>query len=438
MMENKNYLLDTNIFHHIGLNKFIEENSNCGIIIPIFVLQELENQKDLDGTKGFKAREAIRQIYQIKKYGDLSNWIKLDNGISIKTESNYDDTLNLEFDKQDDYIIGCLSYCTKKYGKTILITNDIVMALKSESLGFENLQVDSKDDLYEKVYSGVVEIEVDDVVIKHFYERGYLYPSEIPLIPYQNQFVILKSKYNEKNKAIGIYCYDRLEKPLYFDYKPSGITPRNLEQKMAIELLMRDDIPVVSFTGKFGASKTFLQLAVALEKLNTQNYKKILLIKPPMPLDKNLSVGYKPGELFFKYLNTLSSVTSNLEALKEDKRDRFMNGVKILEGYVTQGLMEIVSIEDILGSSYNNCIIIAEEMQLLNKENMLAVLSRVGNARLFINGDLLQSSRLIHKDVREMGLFHFIETFKDSKNVAHLTLTSIQRSEFTKELSDKW
>jgi PhoH-like ATPase len=149
-------------------------------------------------------------------------------------------------------------------------------------------------------------------------------------------------------------------------------------------------------------------------------------------------VGYKPGDVFSKYLNTLGSITSNLEALKEDKRDKYMNGVKILEGYITQGLMEIISIEDILGSSYNNCIILAEEMQLLTKENMEALVSRVGNSRIFLNGDLKQGSRMINKDPREMGLFHLIDVFKDSKLAGHLNLQSIQRSPFVSELAERW
>ncbi len=437
-MERVNYLLDTNVFHSVGLKEFMLNKTNCGIIIPMFVLEELENQKTCEGVKGYKARKAIRELYDIKKYGNLSSWIKLDKNISIKTEKNFDSELQLMYDKTDDLIIGCLSYCNRVYGKTIMATDDIVMALKSEELGLQTEQNEEKDDLYKNVYKGYEEIPVNDKVLSAFYERGYLYPSEIPLIPYQNQIIVLTSETDEKRKAIGVYCYDRLEKCKYLDSTPSKIKPRSLEQKMAIELLMRDDIPVVSLTGAYGTSKTFLQLGVALEKLNTKNFNKILLVKPSIPLDKNLAQGFLPGSKDEKSMPVLGSITSNLEALKEDKKDKFMTGSRLLEGYLSQGVMEIVSLENILGSSYNNSIVIAEEMQLLTKENMEALLSRIGNSRLFINGDLKQSSRTITKDPREMGLFHFINTFKDSKYVAHLKLENIQRSEFVKELYEKW
>lgn len=433
-----NYLLDTNVFHNTTLKDFITDKSDCGIIIPLTVLEELEHQKSLDGTKGYKARQAIRELYEIKKYGDLCDWIKLDRNISIKVEKSFDECLALQYDKMDDLIIGCLSYCNKLYGKTTMVTDDIVMALKTEGLGMVTLQLNEKDNLYKSVYKGYTEIFVPDSTLRHFYERGYLYPSEIPLIPYQNEIVILTSETDEKKKGIAVFCYDRLEKAKHLDATPSRIKPRNLEQKLAIELLMRDDIPVVSLTGAYGTSKTFLMLAVALEKLGTGGFNKILLIKPPIPLDKNLMQGFLPGNKDEKSMPVLGSITSNLEALKEDRRDKFMSGSRLLEGYITQGLIEIISLENILGSSYNNSIIIAEEMQLLTKENMEALLSRLGNSRLFINGDLKQQSRLINKDPREMGLFHFIDKFKDSKYVGHLMLNCIQRSEFVKELYEKW
>lgn len=432
MEERLTYLLDTNIILK-DFENFLENHENSNVILSHIVLEELDNQKGREGEVGFLARKAVRRLFEIKKYGDLNDWIKLDNGNKIHIESNFED---FEWIKNnDDIILGCLSYCNEKFGKTILVTNDINMALKAESLKFESLQIDSKRDLYKNIYNGYEEVVVHDHDIDRFYKGEKV---EIDIIPNPNEFIILKSAIDPKRTAVGIYIDGELQKPRYFDRNPSGMTPRNLEQKMAIELLMRDDIPVVTFTGTYGSSKTFTQLAVALDLIGSGKYNKILLVKPPMPLDKNLQIGYKKGTVFEKYINTLGSITSNLEALKSDKNDRFMNGVKLLEGYMSQGMMEIISIEDILGSSYNNCIILAEEMQLLTKENFEALLSRVGNSRIFINGDLKQGSRLVQKDPREMGLHHLIDVFQDSALSAHLTLSSIQRSEFVKELSERW
>lgn len=149
-------------------------------------------------------------------------------------------------------------------------------------------------------------------------------------------------------------------------------------------------------------------------------------------------IGFKKGSVFDKYIHTLGSITSNLEALKEDKKDRFMNGIKLLEGYIEMSLVEICSIEDILGTSFNNCIVLADEMQLLTKENLYSLLSRQGSTRLFMTGDILQGSRMITTDTREMGYYHMIDVFKDSKLAGHLKLETIQRSKFVEELYKVW
>jgi PhoH-like ATPase len=435
--EEMNYILDTNIIlrHFTDL---IEQKSDCGIIIPNIVLEELDHLKTKEGEVGYLARKVINHLFQIKKYGNLREWIKLQNNLSIKIESEFDHDLTILYSNNDDLIIACLSYCERQYKNCILLSNDLNCCLKSEALGFKTEQINYKNTLYKNVYKGYEEVEVEEDLINDFYKQGYLDIINVPIIPYPNQFIILKSKYNSKSKAVTIFINDRLEKCKYLDEKPYGIKSRNLEQKLAIELLMRNEIPMVSFTGNYGSAKSFLQLGVSLEKIMNGEFKKILLVKPPMPLDKNLMVGYKKGGIFEKYINALGSITSNLEALKDDPRDKTVSGVQLLEYFIEKNQIEIISVEDILGSSYNNCIILAEEMQLLTKENMEALLSRVGNSRIFINGDLKQSSRLINKDPRDMGLYHMIDVFKDSKLSGHLTLQSIQRSEFVRELSERW
>ena len=440
-MERVNYLLDTNILLKFGLMDFIETKSNAGIIIPLIVIQELDRQKYLDGVLGYQARKAIREIGEIKKYGDIKEWVSLQNNISVHVEKDFDKSNdNIEYSCNDDLILATSCLCNKKYGRTILVSNDLALILKAETIGISTESANRKEDLYKTLYSGKVEIEVEDFVIDKFYKDKKLNLSDLKLIPYENQFVIMTSNINNKKTAVGIYKNGILEKLQYEDFRPSKITPRNLEQKLAIELLMRDDIPMVSLSGLGGSAKTFISLAVALEKVldKKSEYNKIVLVKPPISMDKNLQIGFKKGSVFDKYIHTLGSITSNLEALKEDKKDRFMNGIKLLEGYIEMSLVEICSIEDILGTSFNNCIVLADEMQLLTKENLYSLLSRQGSTRLFMTGDILQGSRMITTDTREMGYYHMIDAFKDSKLAGHLKLETIQRSKFVEELYKVW
>lgn len=440
-MDRVNYLLDTNVLLKFGLMDFISTKTNAGIIIPLVVIQELDRQKYLDGALGFQARKAIREISEIKKYGNIQDWVMLPDNISVHIEKDFDkNNDNIEYGCNDDLILATTCLCNKKFGKTILVSNDLALVLKAESIGITTESASKKDDLYKNLYNGKIEIEVDDSTIDSFYKNRGLSATDLKLIPYENQFVIMSSNINPKKTAVGIFRSGRLEKLQYEECRPSKINPRNLEQKLAIELLMRDDIPMVSLSGYGGSAKTFLALAVALEKINDKasGFNKIVLVKPPIAMDKNLQIGFKKGTVFDKYIHTLGSITSNLEALKEDKKDRFMNGIKLLEGYMEMSLIELCSLEDILGTSFNNCIVLADEMQLLTKENLYSLLSRQGNTRLFMTGDILQGSRMIHTDTREMGYYHMIDCFKDSKLAGHLKLDTIQRSKFVEELYKVW
>ena len=447
-MKINNIFVDTNVLIRY-LDDILNDLSDVGLIIPYICLEELDNLKNSkDGELGYLARKTVRKLYEIKKYGNLNDWIKLTKrNLSIMV---YDDEEIREttYKKNDDIILALMQkYSSINGGKSILLTNDINLSLKSEALGFDTQTYEMRSDLYKNLYDGISHLVVADRIIQDFYKDGYIdlellytfYPVEECL--YENQFLMMQSNNNPKSKAIGIKRGERIEKCKYLNSEPYGIKPRNIEQKLAIELLMRDDIPLVTFAGSYGSAKTMLMLGASLEKVldPATPYKKILLVKPPMPLDSNLMVGYKPGDLRSKYLNTLGSITSNLEVLKEVKDEKSMNGVKLLDGYVDQEVMEIVSVEDILGSSYNNCIVLCEETQLLTKENMEALVSRVGeNSRVYMNGDLKQGSRLVKKDPRELGLYHLIKVFKDSKLAGHLTLKSIQRSSLVEELSRKW
>jgi PhoH-like ATPase len=91
-MERVNYLLDTNVLLKFGLMDFIETKSNAGIIIPMVVIQELDRQKYLDGVLGYQARKAIREIADIKKYGDIKEWVSLQNNISVHVEKDFDES----------------------------------------------------------------------------------------------------------------------------------------------------------------------------------------------------------------------------------------------------------------------------------------------------------------------------------------------------------
>lgn len=114
---------------------------------------------------------------------------------------------------------------------------------------------------------------------------------------YPNQFALMKDELGGSSSALGIADKTGtvLKRLVFDDEHVWGIRPRNVQQTMALELLLREDIPLVTLIGKAGTGKTLLALAAGL--LQTEDlgiYKKLVVARPIVPVGKD--IGYLPGE----------------------------------------------------------------------------------------------------------------------------------------------
>ena len=93
-----------------------------------------------------------------------------------------------------------------------------------------------------------------------------------------------------------------------------GIRPRNKEQHCALDLLLSDDIKLITLVGKAGTGKTMLALAAGLQKVVEENtYSKLLVSRPIFPLGRD--VGYLPGDLEQKLNPWMQPIYDNVEFL---------------------------------------------------------------------------------------------------------------------------
>ena len=181
----------------------------------------------------------------------------------------------------------------KPDGKPVyLVSKDTLVRIKSDVLG-----VPSQDYLNDRLpslsesYTGVVTIEVHPSLIDVFYSQrsipSTLVTNRIPLYPHQ--FVILKDAMGSSQSALLKVSSDtkQLEALKFGNESVWGITARNAQQRMAFELLLNDDIPLVTLTGKAGTGKTLLTLAAGLLKVeDEQVYKKLVIGRPVVPMGK--------------------------------------------------------------------------------------------------------------------------------------------------------
>ena len=111
-----------------------------------------------------------------------------------------------------------------------------------------------------------------------------------------NEFVLLQDKDDPKRTALARYNKELgiLMPLIYGKADAMAIRPRNKEQAMAMELLLNDDVKLITLLGPAGTGKTLLAIAAGLYKVvRDKSYMRLLISRPVMPLGKD--IGFLPG-----------------------------------------------------------------------------------------------------------------------------------------------
>ncbi len=135
----KNFILDTNVLVHdpYCISNFQDNN----VIIPIMVVEELDSLKKREGMLGFHARSAAREINKLREYGSLSEGVSLPGGGTFRIELDHLESMELpdglDLSKTDNKILALTKNLQKENTEqpTILVTKDVYMAIKGDSLG---------------------------------------------------------------------------------------------------------------------------------------------------------------------------------------------------------------------------------------------------------------------------------------------------------------
>lgn len=394
----KKYVFDTNtlIENPELLEKY--DSSEEIIIIPLVVLEEIDNMKNGSDMLAFNARTLIRFLFDNK---DKFNFVK--SGVSQKSN--------------DDEILA-----VTHLESAILVTRDKILMIKAYSKGVECELPRVVEDIKEKLYSGIKEIEVSRDFIDEFYSKGY---STIDEELFANQYVLFKGP--NKQSAVGKYKKGRILKISNNndDYQMYGIKPRNLEQLISLDALMDPDVPVVSLVGLAGSGKTMLALAGGLAQIkSTKNspkyYKRVLVTRPIQTLGKD--IGYLPGTLEEKMLPWLAPIYDNLEVLTE-------NNTSMIEGLFEKEKVKIEAMTYIRGRSISDSYIIVDECQNISPHEIKTILTRVGeNTKIVLTGDIEQIDNPKLNRFSN-GLTYMIEKMKSYSITSHVSLTKGERSE---------
>lgn len=429
----KIYILDTNVLIHDPY-AFLKFEDNI-VILPIAVIEELDNFKNYADERGKNVRIASRELDKLRENGRLDKGVKTKDGGVIKIEMEKDFILPDGFAKNsmDNRILNIAFHYNKKNKNTILVSKDINLRLKAEALGLKAEDYESGKINFSDLYTGVTTITIKDSLIESFYKDRFI---KNPLEKsYPNEFIVLKSDSNDKKAALGrVPSNDTsIIKTLSPEQSPWGIKPLNKEQRFAMELLLDDNIKLVTLVGVAGTGKTLISLACALHKtVDTNTYRRVVVCRSVVPVGRD--IGYLPGTKDEKLQSWMGAIYDNLEFIIDKKHPE--EGVLKFDYLLQQNKIEIASVTHIRGRSLPKQFMIVDDAQNLTPHEIKTILSRAGEGtKVVVTGDPYQIDNP-YLDIESNGLTYIVDRFKGQPIYGHVTFTKTERSELARLVAE--
>lgn len=392
----KNYIPDSNIFlEDINALETLYDNGENNVSIPISTILELDGLKN-DKKIGYIARKAISEIkkyYEEDKIQILDqqgNWFneysKLPDGKILN------DILNSNLDCKKDHIF---------------LTNDNVFSILSKhAIGKKNINVEE-------------------------YKSKTEYVSDPKLFT-----GLLKSPEDNKIGASNFFCFDKSKGILNFhsidgvrdtqiNVKPHMVWKtkiRDKTQHMAFDLLLNDDLDLVTIQGSAGFGKSHIALAAGLHLTHEKKkFDKIIFVKSNVQI--GLDVGFLPGSLeekLFPYNQYIIELLYKLHTMRNAKR--FFDGDP-KNKKLDETMFQILPLNYIRGMNVDNAYVIVDECQNLSRHEIRAFLTRLGeNVKCVMLGDVSQIDTP-NLNIDNNALSLVVRNFVHKPNYAHMVMT---------------
>jgi len=422
----KNYVLDTNVLLHDARAIYAFADNN--VIIPIYVLEEVDTFKKDQSELGRNARQIARELDQFRSDGGLSHPQKMENGGTVRVALSKNPPKNPGSDSRsmDQRIIEIALEVRDSDPKTptVLVTKDVNMRVRGDALGLASVDFEPERIQIDELYTGNRDLLVPPGTIDKFYADGNVVVDAPGL--YANEYLTLKDETGKSaltkwDKTLGkAVPVKKLREGVW------GIKPRNKEQHFALDLLLNDDVKLVTLVGKAGTGKTLLAIAAGLQKVtDEQVFSKLLVSRPIFPLGRD--IGYLPGTIEEKLNPWMQPIYDNLELLlglnKSDKKE----GRSYAE-LVDLGFVEIEPLTYIRGRSLPNVYMIVDEAQNLTPHEVKTIVTRAGEGtKIILTGDPYQIDHP-YLDASNNGLTTVAERFKLEQIAGHVILSKGERS----------
>lgn len=411
------YILDTSVLlaDPGAIYRFAEHL----VIIPIAVIGELESKRD-HPELGYFARSALRALDDLRiKHGRLDESLPLnDLGGQLSVELNHADINTLPSGllrdgTNDSRILAVAKNLASDGREVVLVTKDLPLRVKASSVGVEAEEYRAEL-APSSGWTGMEEIAVAGSLIDMLYKSEVVDSPEVADLPCHTGVVL----HSEKGSALARVTADQRLALVRGDRSAFGLHGRSAEQRVALDILLDNEVGIVSLGGRAGTGKSALALSAGLEAVMERRiHKKVVVFRPLYPVGGQ-ELGYLPGSEGEKMSPWAQAVFDTLGAIVTPH---------VIEEILDRGLIEVLPLTHIRGRSLHDSFVIVDEAQSLERGVLLTVLSRIGQgSRVVLTHDVAQRDNL--RVGRHDGVVAVVESLKGHPLFAHITLTRSERS----------
>jgi PhoH-like ATPase len=429
----KNYVLDTNVLLHDPYAIFKFEDND--LILPIYVLEEIDQFKRENTERGRNARSVSRVLdAQRERGGSLANGVKIGEGGTLRVlVPAHRPVLSMALNPNSgDHAILQTAIELRDATPdrpTIFVTMDVNLRIRADALGLHTEAYENQSVDIDHLDSGVIELSVGQAELDTFFDTGALARANSNGL-YANVGILLRDDSPRPRTGLGRYHAERGEiRGLKVPREGlAGIRPRNKEQSFALDLLLDDSVRLVTMVGKAGTGKTLLALAAGLRRtIDDGVYSRLLVSRPVMPLGRD--IGFLPGDINEKLNPWMQPIFDNLEFLLVAGGKR--RGGRGFDELIESGQLQVEPLTYIRGRSLPQQYVIVDEAQNLTPHEVKTVITRCGEGtKIVLTGDPFQIDNP-YVDSATNGLSVAVDRLRGEPIVGHMLLSKGERSELS-------
>lgn len=424
MNQRRTFVLDTSVLlsDPNALFRFDEHE----VVIPVVVITELE-AKRTHPELGYFARTALRALDDLRiKYGRLDAPIPLgETGGELHVELNHTDSeilpAGFRLGDNDTRILSVARNLSEEGKNVVLVSKDLPLRVKASAVGLE-AQEYRAEIVPSSGWTGMTELSVSANEIDDLYDEEVIDLAAVRDLPCHTGVVLA----SERGSALGRVTPDKQLRLVRGDREAFGIHGRSAEQRIALDLLLDQEIGIVSLGGRAGTGKSALALCAGLEAvLERRQHRKVVVFRPLYAVGGQ-ELGYLPGSENEKMSPWAQAVFDTLSAVAS---------ADVIDEIVDRGMLEVLPLTHIRGRSLHDTFVIVDEAQSLERNVLLTVLSRIGKgSRVVLTHDVAQRDNL--RVGRHDGVVAVVEKLKGHPLFAHVTLTRSERSPIAALVTD--